>query len=98
MGLYLEICRWRGSPRAEVDWLDLLQWPAFAVTVAAGWLVASDRARWRLTGFMLFLVSNALWIAWGWHDAAWALVALQVTLVVTNVRGVADNRGDLEDE
>jgi len=75
-----------------MDWLDLLQWPAFAVTVAAGWLVASEQARRRLWGFGLFLVSNALWIGWGWHDAAWALVALQAFLVVTNVRGVADNR------
>ena len=75
-----------------MDWLDLLQWPAFAVTVAAGWLVPSESERKRLTGFRLFLVSNAQWIAWGWHDAAWALVALQVFLVVTNVRGVVDNR------
>lgn len=75
-----------------MDWLDLLQWPAFAVTVVAGWLVASDQRRWRLWGFAFFLVSNALWVAWGWHDAAWALVALQGFLAVTNVRGVADNR------
>lgn len=75
-----------------MDWLDLLQWPAFAVTVAAGWLVASDHAHKRFWGFGLFLVSNALWIAWGWHDAAWALVALQGFLVITNIRGVADNR------
>lgn len=75
-----------------VDWLDLLQWPAFAVTVVAGWLVASERERWRLWGFVCFLVSNVLWVAWGWHDAAWALVALQGFLAVTNVRGVADNR------
>lgn len=79
-----------------MDWLDLLQWPAFAVTVAAGWLVAADDRRKRLVGFGLFLVSNALWVAWGWHDAAWALVALQVFLLVTNVRGVADNREDSE--
>ena len=83
------------SPR-PMNWLDLLQWPAFAVTVAAGWLVASDHARKRLFGFALFLVSNALWIAWGWHDAAWALVALQGFLIVTNLRGVADNRGGEE--
>ena len=75
-----------------MDWLDLLQWPAFAVTVVAAWLVASETTRRRLWGFLLFLVSNALWIAWGWHDAAWALVALQGTLVHTNVRGVVDNR------
>jgi hypothetical protein len=75
-----------------MDWLDFLQWPAFVVTVLAGWLVASDERRRRLWGFGLFLVSNGLWVAWGWHDAAWALVALQAFLVVTNVRGVADNR------
>ncbi len=75
-----------------MDWLDLLQWPAFAVTVVAAWLVASDSERRRLAGFGLFLVSNALWIAWGWHDAAWALVALQAVLVLTNIRGIADNR------
>ena len=81
-----------------MDWLDLLQWPAFVVTVAAGWLVASDRQRRRLWGFVLFLASNALWVAWGWHDAAWALVALQGFLAVTNVRGVADNRASEVDE
>ena len=75
-----------------MDWLDLLQWPAFAVTVAAAWLVASESERRRLWGFGLFLVSNALWIAWGAHDAAWALVALQATLVLTNLRGISDNR------
>ena len=75
-----------------MDWLDLLQWPAFAVTVAAAWLVASERRHWRFVGFGLFLVSNALWMAWGWYSAAWALVALQGVLVVTNVRGVVDNR------
>ncbi|MDT0631649.1 hypothetical protein RQM47_03045 [Rubrivirga sp. S365] len=75
-----------------MDWLDLLQWPAFAVTVVAGWLVAADDRHKRLWGFGLFLVSNALWVAWGWSAAAWALVALQVFLLVTNVRGVADNR------
>lgn len=72
--------------------LDLLQWPAFAVTVLAGWLVASDARGRRHAGFALFLLSNALWAAWGWHDGAWALIALQVALLVTNVRGVADNR------
>ena len=81
----------RPSPPPSV--LDLLQWPAMAVTIGAAWLVASTQKRRRLVGFALFLASNALWIAWGWSDAAWALVALQAVLVITNVRGVADNRG-----
>ena len=65
------------------------RWPSRS---RAAWLTASTQKRRRLAGFGLFLVSNALWIAWGWSDAAWALVALQTFLVVTNIRGVVDNR------
>ena len=79
-----------------MDWLDLLQWPAMAVTVLATWLVGSSQAGRRLWGFGLFLVSNALWIAWGWHDAAWALVVLQAFLLVMNVRGARKNEHEAE--
>jgi len=71
-----------------MDWLDLVQWPAMAVTVAAAWLVASTHKRRREIGFCSFLASNALWIAWGWHSGAWALVVLQFCLAALNVRGV----------
>jgi hypothetical protein len=74
-----------------MDYLDLLQWAAMAVTVAAAWLVGSRSAVRRAAGFWCFLASNALWLAWGWHDGAYALVALQVFLAVTNVRGVYKN-------
>jgi hypothetical protein len=70
-----------------MDWLDLLQWPAMAVTVLAAWLVASSLKRRRLLGFWVFLFSNVLWIAWGWHAHAWALVFLQVCLAAMNIRG-----------
>lgn len=68
-------------------WLDLVQWPAMALTVAAAWCVASTRDTLRAWGFWLFLASNALWIAWGWSDGAWALVILQVALAALNIRG-----------
>ena len=71
--------------------LDLLQWPAMAASVVAAWLVASSQERRRKWGFWVFLLSNVLWVAWGWHDQAWALVALQVCLAAMNVRGVAKN-------
>lgn len=73
------------------DWLDLLQWPAMVVTVVAGMLVGSKSPKRRIAGFFAFLVSNALWIAWGWHDGAWALIGLQLCLVVTNLRGILKN-------
>ena len=78
-----------------MDWIDLLQWPAMLVTVVSTWLVGSDDAGRREVGFWLFLLSNALWIAWGWHDAAWALVALHVALAAFNIRGAKKN-DDLE--
>lgn len=62
-----------------------------AVTITAAWLVASRSRRKRIAGFWSFLMSNALWIAWAWHDRAYALLALQLFLVVTNVRGLLRN-------
>lgn len=71
------------------QWIDLLQWPAMLATVLAAWLVASTRKRRRNIGFWVFLASNLLWGLWGWHDGAWALVALQVALFALNIRGVS---------
>lgn len=72
--------------------LDLIQWPAMVVTVIAAWMVASQRKFKRNWGFWLFLLSNVLWIVWGWHDRAWALITLQLALAFLNIRGVLKNR------
>ena len=68
--------------------VDLLQWPAMALTLAASWWVASSNPKRRNLGFWLFIASNALWTAWGLHAHAYALVVLQAGLVVLNVRGM----------
>jgi hypothetical protein len=70
-----------------MDGFDLLQWPAMAVTVWAAWLVASSVKRRRLLGFWIFLLSNLLWVVWGLHARAWALVVLQLFLAAMNIRG-----------
>lgn len=67
--------------------LDLVQWPAMAVTVIASWLVASSREGRRNVGFWVFMLSNALWIVWGVHAGATALIALQLCLAAMNIRG-----------
>lgn len=72
-------------------WLDLLQWPAMLVTVAAAWLVASQSPRRRKLGFWAFLLSNALWIAWGLSAGAAAIIVLQIALAVLNIRGAYKN-------
>ena len=74
-----------------MDWVDAIQWPAMLVTVVAAWMVASQRKFKRNWGFWLFLLSNVLWIVWGWHDEAYALIALQVCLALLNIRGVKKN-------
>lgn len=71
-----------------MDWINLLQWPAFAASVAAAWLVRSTSERLRFWGFWTFLVSNCLWATWGWPERAWALVALQFCLAAMNIRGL----------
>lgn len=74
-----------------MDYLDLVQWPAMAVTVLAAWLVASQRRVRREWGFRCFLASNVLWVVWGVHVSAWALIVLQICLAVLNIRGVVKN-------
>lgn len=70
-----------------MDLLGLLQWPAMVVTIGASWLVASTEAARRGWGFWVFLLSNALWVVWGWHTQAYALMVLQFCLAAMNIRG-----------
>jgi hypothetical protein len=56
-------------------------------TVVASWYVASTVKSRRNWGFWLFLMSNVLWVVWGAWAHAYALIALQICLVVMNIRG-----------
>ena len=71
--------------------LDFLQWPAMAVSLYAAFMVGSKKPGKRIFGFWMFIVSNVLWIVWGIHDEAWALISLQVALMAMNVRGIFKN-------
>ena len=70
-----------------MDTLDLVQWPAMIITVAASWYVTSTNRQRRRVGFWLFLASNVMWVIWGIHARAYALIALQACLAILNVRG-----------
>ena len=74
-----------------MDIVDFAQWPAMLTTLAAAWLVASRSAARRAAGFWCFIASNVLWVLWGWHDHAYALVVLQLGLAALNARGVYKN-------
>jgi hypothetical protein len=74
-----------------MGFVKLLQWPAMASTLLAAWLVASQTKRRRRIGFWVFTGSNVLWVVWGLDDRAYALVLLQLGLVLLNIRGGLKN-------
>ncbi|SDV09895.1 YgjV family protein [Pseudomonas vancouverensis] len=73
---------------AYIDWV---QWPAMVVTVLAAWLIASQRPSKRMTGFICFILSNILWVIWGAYAGAYALILLQISLFLMNLRGLKKN-------
>lgn len=75
----------------SADWLSWMQWPAMVASIAGAWLVGSTHAGRRKIGFWVFLVSNVMWVAWGLHDTAWAVIVLQVALAALNIRGLKKN-------
>ena len=79
-----------------MNYVDMLQWPAMVVTIAAAWLVASQSRRKRTVGFWVFLASNVLWSVWGWYQHAYALIVLQFVLAAMNIRGVYKNDPELK--
>jgi len=79
-----------------MEWLNLLQWPAMAVTLTAAWLVASKARRRRRSGFWLYLVSNVLWVSWAIATKAWALLILQFGLAAMNIRGERRNQPETD--
>lgn len=76
--------------------MDIIQWPAMVVTIAAAWAAASHIQLRRRIGFWLFLLSNILWVTWGVQANAHALIVLQVFLAFTNIRGARNNDPDVE--
>ena len=71
-----------------IEHADWLQWPAMVVTLVATWLVGSNAKPRRHAGFWLYVASNVLWTAWGVASHAYALIVLQVGLLILNVRGM----------
>ena len=88
--------QFRSAPKPKIEdkgaaRLDLVQWPAMVVTIGAAWGAGSTRQGLRRLGFWLFLLSNVLWVIWGVHANAYALIVLQLFLAMTNIRGARNN-------
>ena len=72
----------------NMDYFSLLQWPAMVINILAVWLLTFQSKRRRNAGFWCSLLSNILWIAWGWYAQALAVIGLQIALAALNIRGV----------
>jgi hypothetical protein len=70
-----------------MDIVDLLQWPAMVITVIAAWLVGSASRASAPSASGASSRATCLWVVWGLHDHAYALVALQFFLAAINARG-----------
>ena len=73
------------------EFVAKLEWPAMAISLAAAWWMGSRKAQKRVVAFVMLIVGNLMWIAWGWGAQAWALMALNVGLMALNVRGIVKN-------
>ena len=71
----------------EFTTLDALQWAGCATGVAGALLLAlnTKNSGW---GFVLFLISNGFWTAYGIQTGAPGLVATQVIFTATSVLGI----------
>jgi len=71
-------------------WIDALQWPAMG-HYCPGWACSLSEKIQAELGILAFPPGNVLWIAWGLHDRAYALIFLQVCLAFLNIRGTVKN-------
>ena len=62
-----------------------------AISLAAAYLLGSKRAEKRVIAFWMLTLGNVMWIAWGWGDSAYALIALNLGLMAVNLRAIHKN-------
>ena len=74
-----------------MDFVELLQWPAMAITVLAAWFMGSIRAKRRIVAFWCFTAGTAIWVVWGLSHAAYGLITLEVIMALMNMRGLKKN-------
>jgi hypothetical protein len=70
---------------------EYLEWPAMAISLVAAWLLGSTHANKRVWAFWLLTLGNVMWITWGWHDSAYALIGLNLGLMALNIRAIRKN-------
>lgn len=70
-----------------IETLDALQWAGCATGVAGALLLALN-TKYSGWGFVLFLISNGVWTAFGIQTNAPGLITTQVFFTATSVLGI----------
>lgn len=70
-----------------IELTDVLQWLGCIFGVAGSYLVARKH-RYSKFAFVFYLISNALWIAYGYKTHAWGLVTQQMAFTYTSALGI----------
>lgn len=73
------------------EFFALLEWPAMIISLLAAYLLGSQKAEKRVWAFWMLTAGNVMWIAWGWGADAWALIALNLGLMMLNLRAIRKN-------
>jgi hypothetical protein len=72
--------------------LDALQWPGMALGLLGAWWVASPHRHVRARGFLVWIASNACWIAWSIASGGWGLLIMQTAFCATSCLGWWNHR------
>lgn len=70
----------------------ILEYAAVALSMAGALLVSSPKRRRRRAGFLVWIASNALFVAWAACIDARAVIIMYLFYSVTSLRGVISNK------
>ncbi len=74
--------------------LDILQTFGAILGILGAFQVASSSRKWRLVGFIVWLVSNAVLMTWSISISAWAVSGMQCFFFISNIIGIWNNLKD----
>lgn len=68
-------------------WISFMEWSGAALGLLGALLLSMNRVFSRY-GWLLFLLSNFMWIGFGIATEAWGLVFMQVGFTLTSLNGL----------
>jgi hypothetical protein len=73
---------------------DWLQWTATALALVGAWLTGDHLPFHRVIGFVLYILSDVLWIIWGVKNKKplpWGFITMYSVFTFLSARGVWNN-------